>query len=642
MATERLQKVLAAAGVASRRASEVLIANGRVTVDGKPAKLGMQVDPAKAVIAVDGEVIGAASAPEYLMLHKPGGVTSTVRDRHASKTVLDMIPTAMLPEGGRLYPVGRLDQDSEGLLVLTNDGAWADRVLHPRHGIEREYAIGLRAPLSPDQVKAIKAGIPLDEGLATLTGLRATTEIETRRLDRADLAAARQPDLVSRDPGPGLEAPVAPDVRGRRRPDRPPGPRPDGSGSPRRPAERSRAPASGAGGPRPGRRGRCQQGRGEDGTVQRRVAEPAARPAAVNEPRQLREGALLWQPSEAFKAASTMTDYMDWLERERGLRFADYAALWRWSVDDLAGFWSSVVDYYEIPLRGAWTEVLGDATMPGARWFDGAQLNYAEALLRRVVPDRPALLFASERSPLREVSGAELAGCGGGGRRGVAPARRRAWRSRRRDGPEHPRGGRRIAGVREPRGDLVELLAGLRRARSHRSLRADLAEGADRRRWLHLRRQAVRSPRGRRRAPRGAADPGADGPDPVSRPWRDGRRPRRDVVGRPARRAGGAADLRTRAVRPPAVGPLLVGHDRAAEGDRPWPRRRRARAREGDRPDVRHPRRRPDVLVHDDRLDDVELPGRLDAGRRRPGPLRRQPRLPEPRRRCGTSRRAPG
>ena len=149
MATERLQKVLAASGVASRRASEVLIANGRVTVDGKRATLGMQVDAAKAVIAVDGRVIGAASAPEYLMLHKPGGVTSTVRDRHASKTVLDMIPTAMLPEGGRLYPVGRLDQDSEGLLVLTNDGAWADRVLHPRHGIEREYAIGLAGAAQP-------------------------------------------------------------------------------------------------------------------------------------------------------------------------------------------------------------------------------------------------------------------------------------------------------------------------------------------------------------------------------------------------------------------------------------------------------------------------------------------------------------
>ena len=164
MAVERLQKVLAASGVASRRASEVLIANGRVTVDGKPARLGMQVDPDTAIIAVDGRVIGAAAAPEYLLLHKPGGVTSTVRDRHASKTVLDMIPTALLPEGGRLYPVGRLDQDSEGLLVLTNDGAWADRVLHPRHGIEREYAIGLRGPLERGAGRGAQGGYPARRG----------------------------------------------------------------------------------------------------------------------------------------------------------------------------------------------------------------------------------------------------------------------------------------------------------------------------------------------------------------------------------------------------------------------------------------------------------------------------------------------
>ena len=108
------------------------------------------------------------------------------------------------------------------------------------------------------------------------------------------------------------------------------------------------------------------------------------------------------------------------------------------------------------------------------------------------------------------------------------------------------------------------------------------------------------------------------------------------------RRARRAADLRTGPVRPPVVGPLFVGHDRPAEGDRPRPRRRRPRAFEGDRPDVRHPRRRPDVLVHHDRLDDVELPGRLDARRRRAGPLRRQPRLPEPGASCGTSRRARG
>jgi 23S rRNA pseudouridine2605 synthase len=182
MPEERLQKVLAAAGVASRRASETLIANGRVTVDGKPARLGMQVDPDRAVIAVDGRVIGETATPIYLLLHKPPGVTSTVRDRHAARTVLDLIPTALLPEGGRLYPVGRLDQDSEGLLLLTNDGTWADRVLHPRHGVEREYALGLRAPLTGDQAAALRAGIALDEGLATLTGLRATTTLETRRL----------------------------------------------------------------------------------------------------------------------------------------------------------------------------------------------------------------------------------------------------------------------------------------------------------------------------------------------------------------------------------------------------------------------------------------------------------------------------
>ena len=182
MPPERLQKVLAAAGVASRRASEALIAAGRVTVDGRVATLGDAADPDTAIIAVDGRIIGAAAAPAYLLLHKPAGVTSTVRDRHAEVTVMDLLPTALVPEGARLYPVGRLDQDSEGLLILTNDGGWADRVLHPRHGVEREYAIGLGAPLTAEQVAALRSGIPLEEGLATLRGLRPATELETRRL----------------------------------------------------------------------------------------------------------------------------------------------------------------------------------------------------------------------------------------------------------------------------------------------------------------------------------------------------------------------------------------------------------------------------------------------------------------------------
>lgn len=194
MPAERLQKVLAAAGIASRRGAEALIAAGRVTVDGRPAALGAQVDPDTAIIAVDGRVIGAAAAHAYLVLHKPAGVTSTTRDRHAETTVLDLVPTALVPDGARLYPVGRLDQDSEGMLLLTNDGAWADRVLHPRHGVEREYAIAIDQPLDGRQVADLRAGIELDEGLATLANLRSMTAVEIDRL-----AALLRPA-----PAPGL------------------------------------------------------------------------------------------------------------------------------------------------------------------------------------------------------------------------------------------------------------------------------------------------------------------------------------------------------------------------------------------------------------------------------------------------------
>ena len=184
MVTDRLQKVLAAAGVASRRGSEALIAAGRVTVDGRIATQGEAVDPSTARIEVDGRPIGAPgpAASVHLLLHKPAGVTSTVRDRHADRTVLDLVPRALVPEGSRLYPVGRLDRDSDGLLLLTNDGPWAERVLHPRYGVEREYAIGLRTPLDPGRARALGEGIALDEGTAELFHLREATGPETTRL----------------------------------------------------------------------------------------------------------------------------------------------------------------------------------------------------------------------------------------------------------------------------------------------------------------------------------------------------------------------------------------------------------------------------------------------------------------------------
>jgi 23S rRNA pseudouridine2605 synthase len=180
---ERIQKVLAAAGVASRRAAEELVAAGRVRVDGKAATIGQKVDPVLASIEVDGTPVGIGAARAYVALHKPAGVTSTTRDRHAVTTVLELIPTALAPDGTRLYPVGRLDQDSEGLLLLTNDGEWAERVLHPRFGVEREYAVGLERPLTPDQIRMLNAGIRLDEGLARLAQpLRPATGTETRQL----------------------------------------------------------------------------------------------------------------------------------------------------------------------------------------------------------------------------------------------------------------------------------------------------------------------------------------------------------------------------------------------------------------------------------------------------------------------------
>ena len=175
--------MIAAAGVASRRQAEALVAAGRVRIDGQVATIGQKVDPVSSTIEVDGSPVGVGTTRAYVALHKPAGVTSTTRDRHAETTVLDLVPTVLVPDGTRLYPVGRLDLDSEGLILLTNDGNWAERVLHPRFGVEREYALGLAAPLTAEQVRTVNAGIRLEEGVARLTvPLRAATGVETRLL----------------------------------------------------------------------------------------------------------------------------------------------------------------------------------------------------------------------------------------------------------------------------------------------------------------------------------------------------------------------------------------------------------------------------------------------------------------------------
>ena len=200
---DRISKVLAAAGVASRRGADELVAAGRVTVDGRPAVLGEKVDPEVQRVAVDGREIDAAPAGHiYLALHKPAGVASTVRDRHAPWTVLDLVP-AELSRGARLYPVGRLDQDLEGLILLTNDGEWAERVLHPRYGMEREYAVALGGPLTREQARWLESGVELAEGVATVGQLRGQTHTEDRRLA----------DILEPEPDPASAGSASPSTR---------------------------------------------------------------------------------------------------------------------------------------------------------------------------------------------------------------------------------------------------------------------------------------------------------------------------------------------------------------------------------------------------------------------------------------------
>ncbi len=134
---ERLQKLMSAAGLCSRRKAEQLLSDGRVTVNGAVASLGDKADPERDRIEVDGQPLGRPSAHTYLMLHKPRGYVSTVSDEKGRRTVTQLV--AGCP--ARVWPVGRLDMDSEGLLLLTDDGALTHRLTHPSHAVEKEYRV---------------------------------------------------------------------------------------------------------------------------------------------------------------------------------------------------------------------------------------------------------------------------------------------------------------------------------------------------------------------------------------------------------------------------------------------------------------------------------------------------------------------
>lgn len=134
---ERLQKLISAAGLASRRAAEAMIADGRVTVNGAPASIGMSADPDEDVICVDGAPIAISARRRYIVLHKPKGYVTTMSDERGRPTVAELVRDA----GGRLYPVGRLDMDSEGLVIMTDDGAAANALMHPSHEVNKVYTV---------------------------------------------------------------------------------------------------------------------------------------------------------------------------------------------------------------------------------------------------------------------------------------------------------------------------------------------------------------------------------------------------------------------------------------------------------------------------------------------------------------------
>lgn len=141
---ERIQKILAQAGLCSRRAAEDLLRDGRVTVNGQPAGLGDSADPARDRLAVDGRPVRAAEEKVYLMLNKPRGFVSTMKDERGRRTVAQLTQGA----GARVYPVGRLDYDSEGLLIMTNDGDLTLRLTHPSHEAGKTYRVSVRGDLA--------------------------------------------------------------------------------------------------------------------------------------------------------------------------------------------------------------------------------------------------------------------------------------------------------------------------------------------------------------------------------------------------------------------------------------------------------------------------------------------------------------
>ncbi len=185
----RLQKVLAAAGVGSRRSCEELIGAGRVEVDGEVIRrFGARVDPKRQVIKVDGKRIPASEDLVYLALNKPPGVVSTMYDDRGRRTIADLVGDRTQ----RLFHVGRLDYDTEGLILLTNDGELAHRLAHPRYGVLKTYLAEVKGPVPRDMARRMTTGVDLDDGTVTADRFRVVEQAGTRVMVEVTLHEGRK------------------------------------------------------------------------------------------------------------------------------------------------------------------------------------------------------------------------------------------------------------------------------------------------------------------------------------------------------------------------------------------------------------------------------------------------------------------
>jgi 23S rRNA pseudouridine2605 synthase len=191
MPVERVQRALARAGFGSRRACEQLIVDARVTVNGTVATLGDRVVPEVDTVAVDGVTVNLDPNVRYYALHKPPGVVTTMNDPQGRPDIRGFLPE----DGPRVFPVGRLDRDSEGLLLLTNDGELGNRLLHPRYAVEKEYLAEVDGAPTDRLVSRIRRGVELEDGLAKPTAVRVVAASGPRGALRLTMTEGRKREV---------------------------------------------------------------------------------------------------------------------------------------------------------------------------------------------------------------------------------------------------------------------------------------------------------------------------------------------------------------------------------------------------------------------------------------------------------------